>query len=168
MLHRFNGINPQIATSAFLARSAEIIGDVVIGAHSSVWFNVVVRGDVNFVRIGDRTNIQDGTVIHVTHEQYPTLIGDDVTVGHNVTLHGCRIGNRCLIGMGAVVMDGVTVADDAMVAAGSLLTPRTEVPSGTLFAGSPARYKRDLSPDEVAGLKKSAENYLRYTEAYRR
>lgn len=167
MLHQFKGIRPQIGNGAFLVDSAEVIGDVVIGSQSSLWFNVVVRGDVNFIRIGDRTNIQDGSVVHVTHEQHPTWIGDDVTIGHNVTLHGCRIGNRCLIGMGAIVMDGAIVSDDAMVAAGALVTPGTEIPSGTLYAGSPARFKRHLSSAEIAGLKKSAENYLRYVEAYR-
>lgn len=168
MLHEFNGIMPQLGEAVFLVASAEIIGDVVVGSYSSLWFNVVVRGDVNFIRIGARTNIQDGTVIHVTHEQYPTWVGDDVTIGHNVTLHGCRIGSRCLVGMGAIVMDGVIVGDEAMIAAGSLVAPGTEVPSGTLFAGSPARYKRDLTAEEIAGLKKSAEKYLRYVKAYKR
>lgn len=168
MIHRFKGILPQIGKETFLVDSAEIIGDVTIGDHSSLWFNVVVRGDVNFIRIGARTNIQDGSVVHVTHEQYPTWIGDDVTIGHNVTLHGCRIGNRCLIGMGAVVMDGAIVADDAMVAAGSLVAPGTEIPSGTLYVGSPARFKRNLSAEEIDGLKKSAVNYLEYAEAYKR
>lgn len=167
MLHQFKGIWPQIGRETFVVESAQVIGDVEIGNHSSLWFNVVVRGDVNFIRIGNRTNIQDGTVVHVTHEQHPTWIGDDVTIGHNVTLHGCRIGNRCLIGMGAVVMDGAVIADEAMVAAGALVTPGTDIPSGTLYAGSPARFKRTLTSLEIAGLKKSADNYLRYVEAYR-
>lgn len=167
MIHPFRGIKPKLDASVFVVDSAEIIGDVQIGADSSLWFNVVVRGDVNFIRIGSRTNIQDGTVIHVTYDQHPTWIGDDVTIGHNVTLHGCRIGNRCLIGMGAVVMDGATVADDAMVAAGALVTPGTEIASGTLYAGTPARYKRHLSATEIATLKKSADNYLSYVASYR-
>ncbi len=167
MLHIYKGITPKLADSVFRVGSAEIIGDVEIGAETSVWFNVVIRGDVNFIRIGERSNIQDGSVIHVTHEKYPTLIGDDVTIGHNVTLHGCTIGHRCLIGMGAVVMDNAVVEDDAMVAAGALVAPGTRVPSGTLYAGFPAQYKRHLSADEIAGLKQSAGNYLSYVESYK-
>jgi len=167
MLHAYQGITPKLADSVFCVESAEIIGDVEIGAESSLWFQVVVRGDVNYIRIGARTNIQDGTVIHVTHKLNPTIIGDDVTIGHNVTLHGCIIGNRCLIGMGAVVMDKADVADDAMVAAGALVTPGTQIPSGTLYAGSPAKYKRDLSESEIADLKQSAQKYLNFVRSYK-
>ena len=167
MLHTFQGKTPKLDGSVFCVDSAEIIGDVEIGAESSVWFQVVIRGDVNFIRIGARTNIQDGTVIHVTHETHPTYIGDDVTIGHNVTLHGCKIGNRCLIGMGAVVLDDAEIADDAMVAAGALVTPGTKVPSGTLYVGSPAKYKRHLSTSEIVDLKQSALNYMNYVETYR-
>ncbi len=162
MLHNYQGKAPKLDKSVFCVNSAEIIGDVEIGAHSSIWFQVVIRGDVNFIRIGEKTNIQDGTVIHVTQETHPTVLGDDVTIGHNVTLHGCKIGNRCLIGMGAVVLDGAEIDDDAMVAAGALVTPGTRVPSGTLYAGSPAKYKRHLSDDEIVSLKQSAQNYVDY------
>lgn len=167
MLHIYQGTTPKLDSSVFCVDSAEIIGDVEIGAESSVWFQVVIRGDVNFIRIGERTNIQDGTVVHVTHDTHPTFIGDDVTIGHNVTLHGCKIGNRCLIGMGAVIMDAAEIADDAMVAAGALVTPGTKVPSGTLYAGSPAKYKRHLSDSEISDLKQSAQNYINYVESYR-
>ncbi len=167
MLHTYQGISPKLDKSVFNVDSAEIIGDVEIGADSSIWFQVVIRGDVNFIRIGARTNIQDGSVIHVTHKINPTIIGDDVTIGHNVTLHGCKIGDRCLIGMGAIVMDKAVVENDAMVAAGALVTPGTKVSSGTLFTGSPARYKRHLSDREITDLKQSALNYLNYTENYR-
>jgi len=167
MLHTYQGITPKLADRVFLVDSAEIIGDVEIGSDSSVWFHVVIRGDVNFIRIGERTNIQDGTVIHVTHKINPTVIGNDVTIGHNVTLHGCKIGDRCLIGMGAVVMDKAVVEDDAMVAAGALVTPGTKVPSGTLYAGFPATYKRHLTKNEIDDLKQSAQNYSNYTETYR-
>ncbi|PLY01495.1 MAG: gamma carbonic anhydrase family protein [Desulfuromonas sp.] len=167
MLHMYQGVAPKLDDSVFRVGSAEIIGDVEIGAGSSLWFHVVIRGDVNYIRVGERTNIQDGTVIHVTHEKHPTIIGDDVTVGHNATLHGCTIGNRCLIGMGAVVLDGAVVEDDAMVAAGALVTPGTKVPSGTLYAGAPAKYMRHLSAEEVAGLKQSADNYLQYVNTYK-
>ncbi len=166
MLHIYRGITPKLDDSVFRVGSAEIIGDVEIGAKSSVWFHVVIRGDVNFIRIGERTNIQDGTVVHVTHKKHPTWIGDDVTIGHNVTLHGCKIGNRCLIGMGAIVMDAVEIEDDVMIAAGALVTPGTQIPSGTLFAGSPAKYKRHLSDSEIADLKQSAQNYLNTVESY--
>jgi len=166
MLHPFKGISPQLGRDVFIVDSAEVIGDVQIGERSSLWFNVVVRGDVNFIRIGQRTNIQDGSVVHVTHKKHPTVIGDDVTIGHNVTLHGCRVGHRCLIGMGAVIMDAAIVEDDAMVAAGALVTPGTVVKSGSLYAGSPARLKRQLTAEEITGLKQSAENYLSYVAAY--
>ena len=166
MLHLYKGITPRLDDTVFRVGSAEIIGDVEIGALSSLWYHVVVRGDVNYIRIGDRTNIQDGTVIHVTNQTHPTIIGNDVTVGHNVTLHGCTIGDRCLIGMGAIVMDDVVVEDDAMIAAGALVTPGTKIPSGTLFAGSPARQKRLLTDEEIAGLLQSAQNYLEYVKTY--
>jgi carbonic anhydrase/acetyltransferase-like protein (isoleucine patch superfamily) len=166
MLKAFRGIRPQIASSAFIEDTAQVIGDVVVGAGSSLWFHVVVRGDVNFIRIGERSNVQDGTVVHVSHRTHPTWIGDDVTIGHNVTLHGCRIGNRCLIGMGAIVMDGVEIGDDAMIAAGALVVPGTVVPSGSLFAGAPAKQTRLLSAAEIAGLKQSAANYLEYMKHY--
>ena len=166
MLHLYKGITPRLHDTVFRVGSAEIIGDVHIGELSSLWYHVVVRGDVNYIRIGDRTNIQDGTVIHVTNQTHPTIIGNDVTVGHNVTLHGCTIGDRCLIGMGAIVMDDVVIGDDAMVAAGALVTPGTKIPSGTLFAGSPARQKRLLTDQEIAGLLQSAQNYLEYVKTY--
>lgn len=166
MLHIYKGITPRLHDTVFRVGSSEIIGDVEIGEFSSLWYHVVVRGDVNSIRIGDRTNIQDGTVVHVTNKIHPTIIGNDVTIGHNVTLHGCTIGNRCLIGMGAIVMDGVVVEDGAMIAAGALVTPGTLVPAGSLFTGSPARFKRKLTDDEVAFLLQSANNYLEYVKTY--
>ncbi len=166
MLHVYKGITPALDSTVFCADSADIIGAVEIGAESSVWFQVVIRGDVNHIRIGKRTNIQDGTVIHVTNKTHPTIIGDDVTIGHNATLHGCTIGNRCLIGMGAVILDGADIADDAMIAAGALVTPGTMVPAGTLYVGSPAVYKRHLTAAEIGDLKQSAINYLNYVASY--
>jgi len=167
MLHEFKGISPKLGKDVFMVDSAEVIGDVIIGEQSSLWYHVVVRGDVNHIRIGDRTNIQDGTVIHVTHKKHPTTIGNDVTVGHNVTLHGCRIGDRCLIGMGAVIMDGVEIADDVLIAAGALVTPGTIIPQRSLYAGAPAKFVRMLSDAEIGHLKQSAENYLNYVKKYR-
>lgn len=157
---------PVIADSAFLVPSAQVIGDVVIGEQSSVWFNTVIRGDVNSIRIGRKTNVQDGTVVHVTNKTHPTLIGDGVTIGHNCTLHGCTIGCYCLIGIGAIVLDGVEIGDECFIAAGSLLTPGTVVPPRSMVMGSPARVKRLLSADEIAHLHLSAENYIGYIETY--
>src|SRR5262245_27160323 len=125
MLITYSGTAPRVDPSAYVQQSAQVIGDVVIGAQSSVWFNVVIRGDVFHIRIGAGTNIQDNSTVHVTAGTWPTLIGDEVTVGHAVIVHGCRIGNRCLIGMGAIVMDGVEIGDDCLVAAGALVTPGT-------------------------------------------
>lgn len=167
MLHQYKQVSPQLDPSVFVASSADVIGNVLIGADSSVWFQVVIRGDVNHIHIGKRTNLQDGTVVHVTHKTHPTIIGDDVTIGHNVTVHGCKIGHRCLIGMGAIVLDGAEVEDDAMIAAGALVTPGTCIPSGTLYAGAPAKYKRHLSDKEIAELKQSADNYVQYAANYK-
>jgi carbonic anhydrase/acetyltransferase-like protein (isoleucine patch superfamily) len=144
------------------------VGDVEIGPGSSVWFGTVVRGDVNHVRIGARTNLQDHTVVHVTSHTHPTVVGDDVTVGHRVTLHGCTVKDRCLVGIGAIVMDGAVVGEDAMVGAGSLVPPGMVVPPGMLALGSPARVKRGLTQEEIAFFRKSAAAYAGYAEAYRR
>ena len=158
---------PRIPESAFVAETALIVGDVEIGEQSSVWFGAVVRGDVNRIRIGARTNIQDMTVIHVTGGTHPTTIGDDVTVGHRVVLHGCTVKDRCLVGIGAIVMDGAEIGPDAMVGAGALVPPGMVVPPGTLVVGAPAKVKRELSPDEVAYFRKSAQSYAAYAARYR-
>jgi len=167
MILEHNGIAPQIDPSVFLAPSACVIGDVQIGEKSSLWFNVLVRGDVNYIRIGKRTNIQDGTVIHVTHKTHPTVIGDDVSVGHSVTLHGCNVHDRCLIGIGAIILDGVEVGESSMVAAGSLLTPGTKIPPRSLVMGSPARVRKELTDAECADFHSIAERYIQYQDDYR-
>ena len=167
MILEHNGIAPQIDPSVFLAPSACVIGDVQIGEKSSLWFNVLVRGDVNYIRIGKRTNIQDGTVIHVTHKTHPTVIGDDVSVGHSVTLHGCTIQDGCLIGIGAIILDGVDVGESSMVAAGSLLTPGTKIPPRSLVMGSPARVRKELTDAECADFHSIAERYIKYQDDYR-
>ena len=167
MILEHNGIAPQLDASVFLAPSACVIGDVQIGEKSSLWFNVLVRGDVNYIRIGKRTNIQDGTVIHVTHKTHPTVIGDDVSIGHSVTLHGCNIQDRCLIGIGAIILDGVEVGESSMVAAGSLLTPGTKIPPRSLVMGSPARVKKELTDAECADFHSIAERYIQYQDDYR-
>jgi carbonic anhydrase/acetyltransferase-like protein (isoleucine patch superfamily) len=163
----YAGAVPRLPESAFVAEGALVIGDVEVGERSSIWFGAIVRGDVNAIRIGARTNIQDLSVVHVTSHTHPTSIGDDVTVGHRVTLHGCTVKDRCLIGIGAVVMDGAVIGPDAMVGAGSLVPPGMVVPPGTLALGSPARVKRELTPEEVAFFRRSAENYAGYAERYR-
>ncbi|MCK6418175.1 MAG: gamma carbonic anhydrase family protein [Alphaproteobacteria bacterium] len=162
----YKNILPKIDPGVFIAPNATVIGDVTIGAESSVWFGAVLRGDVNDITIGARTNIQDGSVIHVTYQLQGTYIGDDVTVGHMALLHACRVGNRCLIGMGSIILDGAVVEDDAMVAAGSLVTPNKVVKTGQLWGGRPARYMRDLTPQELDHLKWSANHYVGLSRAY--
>jgi carbonic anhydrase/acetyltransferase-like protein (isoleucine patch superfamily) len=167
MLFPYRGRAPQVDPSAYIQSTARVVGEVVIGAQSSLWFNVVVRGDVNVVRIGARTNVQDNSVIHVTRDRYPTRIGDDVTIGHRAVVHGCTVGNRCLIGIGAIVMDGAEIEDDCLIAAGSLVTPRTHIPAGHLALGHPAKPVRALRDDELEYLERSAANYVEYAVNYR-
>lgn len=172
MIRSFQGIHPQIDPTVFIAETAVIVGDVTIGAESSVWYNAVARGDVNFIRIGCRSNIQDLSMLHVTHKDHaddpgaPLIIGDDVTIGHSVTLHGCTIGNGVLIGMQAIVMDNVVVGEGALVGARALVTEGTVIPPGTLWVGAPARYKRDLNNEEITRLRKSSQNYVQYSLEY--
>jgi gamma-carbonic anhydrase len=166
MINGFRGIFPRIHETAFVTPDAIVIGDVEIGEDASIWFGSIIRGDVNYIRIGARTNIQDGTVIHVSSKTHPTILEDEITVGHRVTLHGCHVESGCLIGMGSILMDGVRVGANSLVGAGSLLTPGTQVPAGSLVLGAPARVKRELTDDEFALLDRSWRNYtelkLRY------
>jgi carbonic anhydrase/acetyltransferase-like protein (isoleucine patch superfamily) len=166
-LRPFRGKTPQVHPSCFVEDSAQVIGDVELGEDSSVWFNTVIRGDVNAIRIGRRTNIQDLTMVHCTTAKYPTTVGDDVTVGHHVVLHGCVIGNRVLVGMGAVVMDGAEVGDDTIIGAGALVTPGTKIPPGSLAVGSPAKVKRALTGEELAFLRESAKHYVHTAAEHR-
>lgn len=159
---------PVIHETAFIAPSAEIIGDVEIGASSSVWFGSVVRGDVHSIRIGERTNIQDLSVVHVTRRKAPTVVGNEVTVGHRVILHGCTIRDRVLIGMGAVLMDHSEISEDSIVGAGALVTEGKQFPPRSLIMGSPAKRVRELTDEEVAFLVKSAANYVADSNEYRR
>ena len=167
MIKPYNGVFPKIHPTAFIADSAEVIGNVTIGEESSIWFQTVVRGDVNFIRIGDRTNIQDNCVLHVTHGTWPLVIGDDVTAGHRVVLHGCTVKNCVLIGIGSIVLDGAVVEENSIIAAGSLITPGFKVPSGTIVMGVPAQVKRELKPQEVEHIKQSAMNYVGYSKTYK-
>ena len=161
------GISPRIAASAYIDESARIVGDVVVGGESSVWLNAVIRGDVNHVRIGARTNLQDGVLVHVNHEpSHPTLVGDDVTVGHGAILHGCTVEDRCLIGMGAILLNGCRIGSDSIVAAGSLVTEGTLVPAGSLVMGSPGRVRRPVTDAERAFIAQSAANYVEYRRTY--
>ncbi len=158
---------PKIHETAFVAPSADVIGDVEIGADSSVWFQCVIRGDVHHIRIGSQTNIQDHSMLHVTRGKCPLSIGDEVTVGHRVTLHGCTVGNRVLIGMGAILLDDVEVGDECVIGAGTLLTQRTKIPPRSLVFGSPGKVVRSVNPEELAFLTKSAANYVADAIEYR-
>lgn len=166
MIFSYKGITPVVHDSVFLAQGTCVIGDVHIGEGSSLWFNVVVRGDVNLVRIGQRTNIQDGSVVHVTHETHPTIIGDDVTVGHRATLHGCRIGNGVLVGIGAVILDGAEIGDSSMIAAGSLVAPGTKIPPRSMVMGIPGKVVRMLTAEECRGFGSLASRYVAYGAEY--
>ncbi|HZB44034.1 MAG TPA: gamma carbonic anhydrase family protein [Pyrinomonadaceae bacterium] len=167
MIRPFKGKHPRVHPTAFVEESAQVIGDVVIGEESSVWFNAVVRGDVFHVRIGARTNVQDGTVIHVSSGTHATILEDEVTVGHNVTLHGCHVERGSLVGIGAIVMDGARVGAESLVAAGSLVSPGTVIPPRSLVMGVPAKVKRPLTDEEAAGLAHFWKNYVEYTKEYK-
>jgi gamma-carbonic anhydrase len=166
-IRSYRGKFPQIAASAYIDPAAVIIGDVVIGEESSVWPMCVVRGDVHYIRIGNRTNIQDGCVLHVMKDQYPLVLADEVTVGHSVTLHGCTIETRVLLAMGAVVLNGAVVGSGSIIAAGTLVTERTEIPPGSLVMGSPGKVKRRLNEKELESIGQYAERYVGYSRVYK-
>jgi carbonic anhydrase/acetyltransferase-like protein (isoleucine patch superfamily) len=166
MIKTFQSLHPKIHETAFIAENAVIIGDVEIGAESSVWYGSILRGDVNYIRIGERTNIQDASVIHVSTKTHPTVLEDEVTVGHSVTLHGCYIETGCLIGIGSIILDGAHIGKNSLVAAGSLVTPNTKIPANSLVMGSPAKVKRALSADEIEDLKKFWQNYILLSRIY--
>lgn len=166
MIRPYRASFPRIHSTAFVDESAQIIGDVEIGEESSVWMNVVIRGDVNTIRIGNRTNIQDGTVVHVMRQTHATIIGDDVTVGHAAILHGCVIHDRCLIGMGALLLNGAEIGEDTIVAAGTLVPEGMKIPPRSLVMGRPAVRTRDLTDDDVATIKRYAEGYVAFRKDY--
>jgi len=163
-LFPYKDLYPNIHESVFLASGVKVVGDVRIGEHSSVWYNTVIRGDVHFVKIGSKTNIQDGSVLHVTNSISPLNIGNKVTIGHAVKLHGCTLNDLCFIGIGAILLDDVIVEENAMVAAGAVVRPGFIVPSGKLVGGVPAKIIRDLKEEEIADIERSAERYVKYTE----
>ena len=169
----YKGTFPQVAQSAYVDESAVVIGDVRVGEESSVWCTCVLRGDVNSISIGKRSNIQDGSILHVTHKNperhpdgYPVKIGDDVTVAHNVTLHGCTLEDACFVGMSSTVMDGAVIQSGCMIGAGTLVTPGKVCESGWLYLGSPAKKARELSKDEKNMFKRLAQNYVAYSRDY--
>jgi len=155
---------PKLGKNVFLASGVKIIGDVEIGENSNVWYNTVIRGDVHYIRIGHTTNIQDCSMLHVTNGRYPLNIGNKVTIGHSVTLHGCTVNDLCLIGVGAIILDGAVIEEKTLVAAGSVVKPNFIVPSGKLAAGVPAKIVRDLTNSEMEDFEQSAERYKKYTQ----
>ncbi len=163
----YRGKRPRIATDAFIADTAVLIGDVEIGPGTSVWFGCILRGDINYIRVGARTNIQDGTIVHVDSREFYTTIGDDVTIGHNAVIHACTLQDRSFVGIGATVLDGAVVESGAMVAAGALLTPGKRVPAGELWAGMPARRARTLSDAQFAEFADIAPRYVALARSYR-
>jgi len=167
MIRQFNNITPKIHESAFVCDDAIIIGDVEVGENASVWFGSILRGDVNFIRIGAGTNIQDGSVIHVSSKDHPTILEHEITVGHRVTLHGCYIETGCLIGIGSIILDGARIGKNSLVAAGSLVTPNTPIPPGSMVMGSPAKVKRALTDDEIAGIRRNVQSYIDLAAAYK-
>ncbi|MDB2362459.1 gamma carbonic anhydrase family protein [Flavobacteriales bacterium] len=164
LIKSVNGKSPQMGEDVYLAENATAVGDVVMGNQCSVWFNAVIRGDVHYIRIGNKVNIQDGAVIHCTYQKHPTEIGDNVSIGHNALVHGCKVMNNVLIGMGAIVMDGVTVHSNSIIAAGAVVLEGTTVESGCIYAGVPAKKVKELSQEQTAVLIEGiADNYVMYS-----
>jgi carbonic anhydrase/acetyltransferase-like protein (isoleucine patch superfamily) len=167
LIRSYEGRKPQIAASAYVDAAAVVIGDVTIGEHASVWPGVVIRGDVHYIRIGARTNVQDGSVLHVMRDEWPLILGDNVTIGHGVMLHGCTIESRCLIGMGSIILNGAKIGTGSIIAAGTLVPERTEVPPGSLFMGHPGKFRRSLTAEDQASIDNYATRYVEYKETYR-
>ena len=165
-LYEHKGVRPTLGQGVFVAPSATVIGDVHLGDASSVWFGTTIRGDVFPIRIGARTNVQDGSVIHVTGGKAPTTVGDDVTIGHMVLLHGCTIGARCLVGMGSIVLDGAVLGEDSVLAAGSLVAPGAKIPPRSLAMGRPAKVLRTIRDSDVAWVREAGELYVQYARTF--
>ena len=166
MIKPYRGIMPRIDQTAFISETSVIIGDVDIGAQSSVWYGCIVRGDVHYIKIGKAVNIQDGSVIHATKGRFPTIIGDRVTIGHGAILHGCTVNSGALIGIGSVILDNAEIGEEAMVAAGAVVSPETKIPPRTLAVGIPARARRNLSEDEIAWIRGRVDLYLGLSSEY--
>ncbi len=164
ILKTINGKTPVISDDCFVAENATIVGDVTMGKQCSIWYNAVLRGDVHFIKMGNKVNIQDGAVVHCTYQKHPTTIGNNVSVGHNAIVHGCTIKDNVLIGMGSIVMDDCVVESNSIIAAGAVLTKGTHVPSGTIFAGMPAKKIKDVSPELTSDeIDRIANNYVKYS-----
>ncbi|GLC29110.1 gamma carbonic anhydrase family protein [Clostridium omnivorum] len=167
MIYNFEDKRPEISESAFIAESADVIGEVFIGEQCGIWFGTVIRADGKSITVGNGTNIQDNCTVHISSE-YPTVIGEYVTIGHGAIVHACKVGSYSLIGMGAIVLDGAEVGDYSIIGAGSVVTYRTKIPSGVLALGTPARVVRELSEEEKLSLKQSSEKYIELAEKYKR
>ncbi|SFT11327.1 Carbonic anhydrase or acetyltransferase, isoleucine patch superfamily [Zhouia amylolytica] len=168
IIKEINGKKPVLGTNTYVAENATIVGDVVMGDDCSVWYNAVIRGDVHFIKMGNKVNVQDGAVIHCTYQKHPTTIGNNVSIGHNAIVHGCTIHDNVLIGMGSVVMDNCVVESNSIIAAGAVVTQNTHVESGSIYAGVPARKVKDVSPDLTKGeIERIANNYVKYASWYK-
>lgn len=167
MIKEYNGHKPHIHNSCFIAENTTIIGRVTIKRNASIWYGTVIRGDDNYISIGVNTNVQDNCTIHIA-EDYPTIIGDNVTIGHGAIVHGCKVGNNVLIGMGAIILDGAEIEDNVLIAAGSLVSPGKKMPSNTLVMGSPAKVVRELTKEEIVNIKNSADYYVKLAEEYKK
>jgi carbonic anhydrase/acetyltransferase-like protein (isoleucine patch superfamily) len=165
MLKPYKGISPEVHATGFIEESAQVVGDVKIGEDSSVWYNAVVRGDVNYIRIGKRSNIQDGATMHGTLNKYPVIIEDDVSVGHNAVVHGCTVHSNCLIGMGAIILDNAEIGENCIIGAGAVVKEGMKVPPNSLVLGVPGRIKRNLTGEEIQGLRERASRYVSYKNA---
>lgn len=169
IIRELNGITPQFGKNCFFAENAVVVGDVVMGDQCSIWFNAVVRGDVNYIKIGNKVNLQDGVVVHGTYEKYFTTIGNNVSVGHNAIVHGCTVMDNVLVGMGAIVMDDCVVESNSIIAAGAVVTQSTKVESGSIYAGVPAKKIKDISEELIAGeIERIASNYITYSNWYQK
>ncbi len=168
IIKELNGLSPRYGKECFFAENAVLVGDVVMGDFCSVWYHAVIRGDVHYIKMGNKVNVQDGAVIHATYKTSPTHIGNNVSIGHNALVHGCTIHDNVLIGMGAIVMDDCVIESNSIIAAGAVLTKNTHVPSGTIFAGVPAKKVKDISPELITGeIERIADNYITYAGWYK-
>jgi len=167
MILPYLGIYPKIDESVFICEGVQIIGDVILAKDVNVWFNSVIRGDVNFIRVGERTNIQDGSILHVTYKKYPLIIGKDVSIGHGAVLHGCTVKDSVLVGIGAMLLDNCVVNSNSLIAAGALVKENFVVPEGVLIAGVPGKIIRELTEEEIEMIKQRSRNYLMYVNNYK-
>jgi carbonic anhydrase/acetyltransferase-like protein (isoleucine patch superfamily) len=168
ILKTINGKSPQIPEDCYVAENATIVGDVTLGSECSIWFNAVLRGDVHYIKIGNKVNIQDGAIIHCTYQKHPTEIGNNVSIGHNAIVHGCKIYDNVLIGMGAIVMDNCTIESNSILAAGSVLTQNTVVESGSIYAGIPAKKVKEIDQSDFAGeIERISNNYVMYSSWFK-